>query len=781
MNEQPNPTNGEGDEQAQASPELSARERRLAVNPQPPGRERRLFAHRARPLRTGPANEPFAATDREANAAGGGLSGYLHAYRRRWFLATSLGLLCGAAATATAWFLATTSYTSSALIRIAADDQGIVYQDDKTHSSFDLYKGTQMQLLTSDFVLIAALRNPAIANLELLKQEDDPVRWLAKNLVVESPGNAEILRVGLTGPDQNGVAAIVQAVVDAYKTEVVDKERIGRVERLAELDRVYAEQETELRSKRTELKKLAGQLGSGDKSALSVKEQFELQLYTEARTELNRLRLELRRVQYALDDNKAKLAAVKAGRARPATAGDVEMAVINDPESTRLQQALAALDDATGDEKSTVKDDGPLARTLSDRYAKMQKSLEDQLASRRKRLAAHLSTVKTGDTDSLEAEAQTLQSQADQLAQAVQQAASEVEVQKKQTELIGNSSIDVEMMRAEIGELEKTFGAVADERQHTRVELNSQARISVVQAAATPVAPDKSSRIQNSIAACLFGFLAPVGLLLWWDTRGRRVNSRQDISRGLGLPVIGTVPHISDSAMSLKRPTRRQLETQVSLDHSIDGIAAKLCLRRDASNARVVLVSSATRGEGKSTLAIQLAKRLARTGANTLLVDFDLPKPTLHQVFDVPRSPGLSEVLRGEDELSAVVCETNTEHLSVLTAGSPFTDSLGALANGVTRSLFEKVRKEFGFVVVDGSPVLPVVDSLLASQHVDSVVLAIRRDVSQISRVQSACDQLAQFGVEEIVAVLTGSNEDGYYGENDRMDFALTEDRPKPR
>ena len=232
---------------------------------QPSAEARQLIAQRPLPLRPALANEPSASADREPTEWGGGFGGYLHAYRRRWFLATSLGILCGAAALVAAWFLTPTTFTSQALIRVASDHQGIVYQDDKVQLSFELYKGTQMQLLTSDFVLIAALRNPTVANLDLLKQEEDPVRWLAKTLQVESPEKAEILRVSLTSPDRNGGAAIVQAVVDAYKTEVVDKERMGRVQRLAELDRVYAEQETELRNKRTELKKIAGQLGSGDR------------------------------------------------------------------------------------------------------------------------------------------------------------------------------------------------------------------------------------------------------------------------------------------------------------------------------------------------------------------------------------------------------------------------------------------------------------------------------------------------------------------------------------
>lgn len=728
-------------------------------------------------------NESPPIADQGLSTSGGSWGSYLHAYRRHWFLATSLGLICGLAAAAAVWISATTTYTSSSLIRVAADSPGIVYQNDKAHSSYELYKGTQMQLLTSDFVLISALRGAGIADLPVLKHEPDPVRWLAKSLDVQAPENTEILRLSLSMADGAAAAGIVRAVVDAYVTEVVDKERIERIKRLAELDRVYSEQETELRSKRTELKKLTEQLGSGDKVALSLKEQLSLQEYAEARAEVTRVRGELQKTRYAIADNEAKAAAAKAGQARPVTLADVENAVNSDAESTRLQQSLANLDSNLTDAKATVKEDGKLAKSLMDHFAMARKSLEDQVAARRKRLSEHLQTVQTGDPVLLEAEARALEAQAARLAQQEQQAVKEAENQRRQTSLLGNSSIDVEMTRAELGELEKTFGAVADERQRTRVELNSQARITVVQPAAIPTAPDKSSRIQNSAAAGLFGFLLPVGLLVWWDVRSRRVSSLKDISHGLGIRVIGTTPHVSSAALSRGRLTsKRQRKTQFCLDHSVDGIAARLCLRRGSRNARVVLVSSATQGEGKTTLSLQLARRLAKTGARTLLVDFDLRKPALHQVFDVPRAPGVSEVLRGESELGAIVRATDIDHLSLLTAGAPFSDSLGSLSNGVTRSLFQSVREQFEFVVVDGSPILPVVDSLLASQHVDSVVLAVRRDVSKLASIQSACDQLSQFGVEEIVAVLTGSKQDVdlHYGDQELL-FASAAEKPRPR
>ena len=349
---------------------------------------------------------------------------------------------------------------------------------------------------------------------------------------------------------------------------------------------------------------------------------------------------------------------------------------------------------------------------------------------------------------------------------------------KEQTDLISTTSIEVVMKRGELDELESTFSAISHRLAHERLEQDSQARINIIQKATPPAAPDRSSRLQNTISAGLFGFLAPVGLLLWWDVRARKINSVHDISHGLKLRVIGTVPHITDPAASrIRLNSRRQRQTQICLDHSIDGIAAKLCLRRDSRNARVVLVSSATHGEGKSTLSIQLAKRLARTGARTLLVDFDLRKPTLHRVFDLPRGPGLSDFLRGDGEFAALVNSTEIENLSILTAGSPFANSLGTLANGVTRSLFEKVREDYAFVVVDGSPILPVVDSLLASQHVDSVVLSIRRDVSQISRRAGRLRSIGAIRRRRIRSCFDGIERRPLYYYDDDHQYAALADR----
>ena len=172
------------------------------------------------------------------------------------------------------------------------------------------------------------------------------------------------------------------------------------------------------------------------------------------------------------------------------------------------------------------------------------------------------------------------------------------------------------------------------------------------------------------------------------------------------------------------------------------------------------MVSSAIQGEGKTTLAVQLATRLARTGEPTLLVDYDLRRPAIHRIFGLPRGPGVSDCLQKQCEVSQVVHPADAENLSIITAGNSLPDLLGPLANGVTTAFFEKARAAFTFIVVDGSPILPVIDGLLVSQHADTVVLSVRRDTSEAPQVLRACEKLSAFGSRKYVVVLNGSQED---------------------
>src|SRR5205823_3503140 len=129
-------------------------------------------------------------------------------------------------------------------------------------------------------------------------------------------------------------------------------------------------------------------------------------------------------------------------------------------------------------------------------------------------------------------------------------------------------------------------------------------------------------------------------------------------------------------------------------------------------------VTSAVAGEGKTSLSCHLAASLARAGRRTLLLDCDLRKPSAHRLFRIPEQPGFSELLRGEGALQDVIHATSTKNLYMIPAGQCDPQALQALSQEQVPEILSRIREQFDFVIVDSSPVLPVVDALMIGQFV---------------------------------------------------------------
>jgi capsular exopolysaccharide synthesis family protein len=178
---------------------------------------------------------------------------------------------------------------------------------------------------------------------------------------------------------------------------------------------------------------------------------------------------------------------------------------------------------------------------------------------------------------------------------------------------------------------------------------------------------------------------------------------------------------------------------------------------------RVVLVTSAVGGEGKTTLASHLAASLARAWRKTLFIDGDLRNPAAHQQFGLPAGPGFAEALRGEVEFGDAVRPTPLSRLWVLTAGKCDNHALQALAQEGLGGAFERLKEQYDFLVVDTSPVLPVPDALLLGQHADAVLLAVLRDVSRLPAVHYARQRLEGLGIRVLGAVVLGEKVETYH------------------
>jgi capsular exopolysaccharide synthesis family protein len=250
----------------------------------------------------------------------------------------------------------------------------------------------------------------------------------------------------------------------------------------------------------------------------------------------------------------------------------------------------------------------------------------------------------------------------------------------------------------------------------------------------------------------------------WLEFRARRIQSTEEVVLGLGMRVVGAVPTLPPQSRFRFIGVEDAVDlTGHNLVESIDGIRTMLLRNAAMEGTRVIMVTSAVSGEGKTTLASNLALSLARAGRRTLLVDCDLRRPSAHQLFEQTLQPGFSETLLREVDLADAIRPTTTDdNLRLLPAGQWDRQVIQELAKEGMEPLFDRLKEEFDFVVIDSHPVLPATDSLLIGQYVDAVIVSLMRDVSQAPRVYAACQRLATLGIRVFGAVVNGMPSEVY-------------------
>lgn len=279
---------------------------------------------------------------------------------------------------------------------------------------------------------------------------------------------------------------------------------------------------------------------------------------------------------------------------------------------------------------------------------------------------------------------------------------------------------------------------------------------------------NQNKKLVLSSVAGIVSFLGVILIVSFIEWRNRRVDGVDQVVNELGMRVIGTVPAFPNRANLQAATEAGGANWRFVLNESINSTRTMLLHIAKGQSMQVVMVTSATQGEGKTSLASQLATSMATAGMRTLIVDCDLRNPSVMKLFELPLTPGVSEVLRQEVDVTDAVQATAVPNLWVIPAGQCSNATIAALAQGhPLETLFNRLRGQFDFVIVDSCPVLPVADALLIAQHVDGVVFSIMQDISQLPKVITASEKLTQLNIPLVGAVVNGIKQDVYsYGYN---------------
>jgi len=267
----------------------------------------------------------------------------------------------------------------------------------------------------------------------------------------------------------------------------------------------------------------------------------------------------------------------------------------------------------------------------------------------------------------------------------------------------------------------------------------------------------------NLLFAAVLGCVLGVGsavLVEYFDTSFRNV---ADVENKLKLPVLGVIPFTREPARA-PDPGSPEGEPFRVLQTSLN-----LALR--AGQPVALVVFSAGPGEGKSTTLRQLALSMAAAGERVLLVDSDVRRPTQHRLADVPREPGLTDVLLNKVAWTEAVRRGLADGLDLLPAGNAAGVTLSLLYANKLRELVGEFRKNYDKVLFDSPPIIGVSDASVLASIADGTVLLIqhrRNPASMVLRAQQIVDGLKVPIIGVILSqVPSGTGEDyGYYTAN---------------
>ena len=257
------------------------------------------------------------------------------------------------------------------------------------------------------------------------------------------------------------------------------------------------------------------------------------------------------------------------------------------------------------------------------------------------------------------------------------------------------------------------------------------------------------------------GLLVGLAAMYLVETGQRGLRSEREVAEILGVPTLALVPKLEGPRRAgiapqdyvLDRPRSRYAE-------ALREVLTGLLLRRPeeagaSSRGRVVLVTSALPGEGKSTLTLSLARAAAGEGLRVMVVDADLRRPTLHELVGLKQGAGLVEVLRREVPLADVLATDPRAPLKLLPGSKRLSQPTRLLGQDGIGALLAALRPAFDLVLVDSAPLVAVVDAKLLAKLADTVLFLIRYGSTRRDFCELSLRGLRESGATIAGAVLT--------------------------
>jgi len=620
-------------------------------------------------------------------------------------------------------------YTSSSRLYVEQSGPKIINDTEEgVMTGYHNYLYTQAELIRATPIALAALQSPELAGLRTFKNMQNPVEYLKRSLQTSVGNRDGLISVSFTGPYPTEAAQIVNAVIDAYITFHSKRKHSTAMEILKILQK----------EKNQRSQELSEQL----QAVMDFKTQHEdLVFYTEQGNlivdRLQRLSDALTDAQLAVLESKTLQDTIEKMVSDPlelrkfmyAQQNQAGTTAMPDTEVDRLRVKLNDLIQQRSDRLSKLKTDHPAIKILDSEIGKIQKQIDEHN----------------------ELYAQALLARAQQQYMAAKDKESELSKQfeeGRQQAVALNQQVDQYTLLTSEWEQTKKLNDVLNDRIK---ELNvtedagvlNIVVLEVARAAAFPSAPDRA-RVMS--IALVIGLMAGGGGALLRDVLDYRIRSGDEVKAIVGAPLLGIIPSMSRRQSISERGQQSTFDSGSQVTEAFRTIRTAVFFSISAEQARILHVTSALPGAGKSTLVSNLGITMAQSGQRVLIIDADLRKPMQHEIFKISRMQGLTDVLSRTGYLRKVVFSTTIEGLDVLPCGPDVGNPAELLGSLLFKKILEKLSKHYDRILVDSPPVIPVTDGSILAAVCDATILVVRAGRTRRNALRRAKESVVGVG-----------------------------------
>jgi capsular exopolysaccharide synthesis family protein len=325
-----------------------------------------------------------------------------------------------------------------------------------------------------------------------------------------------------------------------------------------------------------------------------------------------------------------------------------------------------------------------------------------------------------------------------------------------------------ERLQQDLESTQRLSDQLHDEQQRARIsEVAQGGKVEIIDLATAQAVTKSGTR--KLVLGGLLGVAIALGLIFLYDELNTSLRRKDEVERLLLLPTLGSIPALTRHTPTVSRKLLGKVSgngsksnlpvTQSQVFESYRAIRTSLIFSHAVESLRTVAITSASPGDGKSTTIANLAIAFAQQNLKVLVIDCDLRRGSLHRIFGIPRTPGLTNAVATGADIESVIRETSTPNLSIITCGVQPPNPGELLGSHRVTEILLRAQTQYDLVLIDTPPVLAAADAGIIASMVDGVILLVRVGVTTKSAAKTAQERLKIVGARILGTVLNDPKE----------------------